>query len=149
MLTNHEKKRVDVLLTEYRACHLNRNHFANIKWIIGSIFIAASFALFGASFLEEVKKEVVEVWLMVVLSSVLMLIWLAYVEYVRPYVDLSIKRLWDIEKELQKNFGAPMLHTIIKEKTKAFRGRLITYSFVSMVLVAWFFRILLLYSILS
>ena len=142
------KEDIDVLLAEYRACHTNRDHYSNIKWIIGSIFIAASFTLFGLSFLDEVKGGVVEVGLLAFLSLVLMLIWWRYVEYVRPYVDFSIRRLWDIEKELQKNFNAPILHTTIKEKTKCrvVRGKHITYSLLVMLFVAWILRIILLLS---
>jgi hypothetical protein len=52
-----ELKRIDVLLEEYQACQNTRNHYDNIRWTIGSIFIAISLAIFGISFTNEVINE--------------------------------------------------------------------------------------------
>ena len=45
-----QEKNVDVLIAEYHACQENRSHYDSIRWVIGSIFIGASLALFGLSF---------------------------------------------------------------------------------------------------
>lgn len=142
---NEKKMRGDVLLAEYRACHMNRSHYENIAWTIGSIFIVASLTLFGISFVEEVRHSIFEVVLLASFSMVLMSVWVIYVFYVHPYVMISLNRLWQIEQELQKlGFNAPRLHTSIRAKKRTIRGRYITSSLFILVLVAWIFRILLL-----
>jgi hypothetical protein len=52
-----ENKEIDVFLNEYQAPHHNRNHYDSLHWTIGSIFKAASFALFDFSFREIGKDD--------------------------------------------------------------------------------------------
>jgi len=47
-----KNKTVDVLPTEYQCAHMTRDHYDNIRWIIGTVFIAASIGSLGVSFLE-------------------------------------------------------------------------------------------------
>ena len=68
-----EKKKIDVLLAEYQACHRNRDHYDSVRWTIGSIFIATSLTLFGISFLKEVRGNLMEVIFIAVFSVLLML----------------------------------------------------------------------------
>ena len=112
-----ERKRVDVLLAEYRACYKNRDHYESIKWTIGPIFIAASFTLFGISFVEQVKDSLIEVGMLAAFPVALFLIWYGYSNYVRLYLRESFERMWQIEEELQElGFKAPKLHTSIRAK---------------------------------
>ncbi|MDH5266766.1 MAG: hypothetical protein OEW62_03705 [Candidatus Bathyarchaeota archaeon] len=118
-----QDKQIDIWLAEYQACHSNRNHYETIAWTIGSIFIVASFTLFGISFWEELANGSVAVWLLGFFSLLLMGIWLSYVVYVQEYVKASQKRLWKIEEELQGKKYDIQLHTTIKSKKRILRGR--------------------------
>ena len=144
-MSNEKEMRVDVLLAEYRACHMNRNHYDNIRWTIGSIFIVASLTLFGISFFEEVRHSIFEVELLAIFSIILMIGWMVYVFYVHPFVSLSLDRALEIERELQElGFDAPRLHTSIRAKKQTIRGRYITTSLFILLLVVWLLRIHLL-----
>jgi len=139
--------KVDILLAEYQAAHANRNYHGSIRWTIGSILTATSFTLFGISFLQEIKNNVVEVLLLSCVSLALMIVWYAWYRYVHPFVHLSLERFWAIEEELQKlGFDAPKLHTTIKEKTEdqSGRGKKILNYFIIFAYFAWLFRILFL-----
>jgi hypothetical protein len=139
--------KVDVLVAEYQAAHINRNHYEGIRWTIASILMAASFTLMGISFIQEIKDSTIEVVLLACVSLALMMVWFAIHTYVSPFVRLSLERLWEIEKELQSlGFDAPKLHTTIRKETEFQKGRglMIRYGFVILAYFAWLFRILIL-----
>ncbi len=136
-----EKKKIDVLLAEYQACHRNRNHYDSVCWTIGSIFIAISLTLFGISFIEEVRNGFWEVLLIGVLSVLLMLIWYAYSQHVNMYVLESILRLHEIEHELRgMGFNIKLHEAIYKRAQHQVRGAWITFILLAVVLGAWFLR---------
>lgn len=146
-LNDFEKKRVDVLLAEYRACYKNRDHYESVKWTIGAIFIAASLTLFGISFIKEVKGNLLEVGSLAFFSIALSVIWYCYNRYVGLYISESFERMWKIEEELQEiGFKAPKLHTSIEDKrpSEGAKGRWGRRSIILTVSVAWTIRILLL-----
>jgi len=51
---------ISILLNEYQACHRQRNHYASIRWTIGSLFLAASFVLYATSFDANLIDKKVE-----------------------------------------------------------------------------------------
>ncbi|MDH5449579.1 MAG: hypothetical protein OEX77_01580 [Candidatus Bathyarchaeota archaeon] len=137
--------KVDILLAEYQAAHINRNHYDSVAFTVASILVATSFTLYGISFLGEVRNDFVEVGFLACVSFALMLIWYAYHVYVDPFVRLSIKRLWEIEENLrQLGFDAPKLHTMIVQETTKGRGRRIVRLILMLAYFAWLFRILVL-----
>lgn len=139
-LTDREKKKIDALLVEYQACHRNRNHYDSVRWTIGSIFIATSLALFGISFLKEVRERFIEVILITTFSLLLMIIWYAYSAHVNPYVMASTLRFHEIELELEKwDFDVTLHYSVWKIK-QMIRGVWITYFLFLVVLSAWFLR---------
>lgn len=145
-LADREKAEIDILLAEYQACHTNRNHYDNLRWTIGSIFIASSLALFGISFMNEVRLPI-EVIMMASFSLLLIVIWYGYNQHVNPYVLASIKRLHEIELELYKMCFDMKLHKSVWEREKKElikpRGAWITYFLFLIVLGAWFLRLIL------
>ena len=137
-----DKTNVEVLLTEYRACHMNRDHYESVKWMIGSIFIAASFTLLGISFVREVRN--VEVALLASFSLVSIFIWTCYSEHVRWFIKRSLDRIEEIEKELQSLGYSIKLHSSIRAK-KQIRARWITVFLIITMFAAWICRMLLFY----
>jgi len=142
------KLRVQALLSEYHACHLNRNHFDTLRWTIGSIFIAASLALLSISFLQDVKDSPQgEVEWLALFSLLLMVVWFVYHRYTNRFVVLSLQRMWNIEESL-RNLDVGLdteLHTFIKKKTRKGLGRLTTWLFFMTIFGAWLARIYLLH----
>ena len=136
------KTNVEVLLAEYHACHLNRNHYNSVKWTIGSILIAASFTLLGISFVQEVRHE--EVALLACFSLASILIWNCYNEHVRWFIKRSIERMWSIERELKRLGFSINLHTSIKTK-KQISARWTSILLTITMFAAWIFRILIVY----
>jgi len=97
--------RLDVLLAEYQACLMTRDHYDSTRWLIGTIFIALGFSLFGVSFLKPITSNVWSVGLVGTLSIVLWLFFLYYDQHVEPWVRTSIQRTHCIERLLRaKNF---------------------------------------------
>jgi hypothetical protein len=142
-MDDKEKKHIDVLLNEYQACHSIQNHYDNIRWTIGSIFIATSLALFGISFWEVVRIDFWEVTLIAGFSIALILIWYAYNQHVNPYVMGSIKRCHEIELKLfQMGFNVT-LHKSIVEGRQILKGINITYFLFLTVFSAWIIRIII------
>jgi hypothetical protein len=65
------RKEVDILLAEYQAAHMNRDHYDSVRWTMGSIFIVGSLTLFGISFAEPVVGMPLQVGLLAVVSVIL------------------------------------------------------------------------------
>jgi len=149
---------VDVLLAEYQACHMNRDHYHGIIWSIGSIFIAASLTLWGASFLDPIVHNIIMVIFIGIFSMVLILIWMSYLVHVQPWVTESVNRAREIERDLQQLGFDTHLHTSIEEKDRerrdsgnwlsrvfrgAFEGKLNSRIVFLFFLSAWIVRIIL------
>jgi len=137
--------RVDVPLKEYECAQMNRDHYENVLWTMGRTFIATSVTLFGLSYYQSPKFG--EVLLMGVFLVVLFLVWMTYVRHVLPYIDVSLRRLPEIERALQGlglgYLGTPRLHTKIRAGTGVRRkGKWITGWLFFVVLLAWMARIL-------
>jgi hypothetical protein len=102
------------LLEEYDACHVNRNHYDQTRWIIGSIFIVSSFTLVSASFLAPAVNYRVSTGLIGAASLILWLVFLYYDNHVQPWIRASLDRCFDIERRLQ-NIGFDIrLHSSIR-----------------------------------
>ena len=142
MQTMSDKTKVEVLLAEYRACHMNRNNYDSVVWTIGSIFIAASFTLLGISFVQEIRIE--EVALLAGFSLASILIWTCYKEHVGWFIKRSLDRMEEIEKELRNLGFGIKLHSSIRAK-KQIRGVWNAILLTVTVFAAWIFRILLFY----
>lgn len=138
-------KTVEVLLAEYHACHMNRNHYASVKWTIGSILIAASFTLLGISFVQEVVYNFEAVTLLASFSLASIVIWNCYNEHVRWFIKRSLDRMEEIEKELRNLGFGIKLHSSIRAK-KQISARWISILLTITMFAAWIFRILLLYN---
>jgi hypothetical protein len=141
-MSDHEKLQIKILLQEYQSCHDTRNHYDNVRWMIGSIFIVTSLALFGLS----LDKPLVAVLLAFLSSVSSMMIWYLYAQHVNHYIVASIIRCHEIEKYLRKDLKFEIkLHTSIRKMDNSIpklKGTVITFSLISMVIVIWFFRIL-------
>ncbi len=109
-LDNNEVK---FALAEYEACNDTRNHYDNIRWTIGSIFMAVSLGLFGLSFSNlfglpfsnsssDQSVVLVAVVLTFLFSLTLMLIWYQYSQHVNPYVLTAIIRAHEIESSFSE-----------------------------------------------
>ncbi|MEM3448093.1 MAG: hypothetical protein QXP38_04320 [Nitrososphaerota archaeon] len=142
-MTNESRNdKISVLLAEYQAAHMNRDHYDSMRWTIGSIFIASSLTLLGISFLEPVAHYHLQVLAITSFSCALFFVWLAYSQHVEPWVKASLKRLYEIEEEL-KVLGFDMrLHHSIREK-RQIRGRWIRNFLIILVLSSCIVRLLL------
>ena len=145
--------RIDVLLKEYEIAQDNRNHYENGRWLLGTIFIAASLTLFGVSFLKDVTRDTtgLPVIVMTIFSTALLLIWKVHWDRVQPYVYASFHRLHEIEKELQYlGFkDIPRLHTEIARETRRTcregKGQWVTWWMLTTILCVWFLRFLMMW----
>ncbi len=147
MVNNNEDRRIKVLLNEYHACHLNRNHYDSVRWTIGSIFIGSSLALFGISFLIPVTNSSKAIVSITLFSSALYVIWFFYHSHVEPYIKFSIKRSQHIEERIQEICGNDFLrlHTEIRENTPPEgRGKSILGILTIITIIVWFYRIIIL-----
>jgi hypothetical protein len=143
MSDNHE---VEIALAEYQACSDTRNHYDNIRWTIGSVFVAFSLALFGLSFSDSLGDQLVAATVFMFLFSLsLIVVWYLYFQHVNPYVLFAVVRAHEIEKYLSKYPNGPKLNKKIWEEEKKIthiRGVTITlWLFVSTVLL-WMLRIM-------
>ncbi len=157
-------KELDILLAEYQAAHVNRDHYDSIRWIIGSIFIAASFTVLGISFVEPATRTPRHGLLLLIVSGGIFLVWLLYNWQIEPYNKLSIYRLQTIEKELFEKYKhvsplgekdlelskwnermgkklepvkqIPRLHTMINEAAPQGRGTTIVSVLIGIVIAA-------------
>jgi len=145
-MTDKEKKHVDVLLHEYRACHMNRDHYESVKWMIGSIFIAAIFTLLGLSFVEKIRYSPIEVAFLVTLSFLLMIIWLFVNEHVRWYVKASLERSYEIEETLRASSFDIGLHKTIRKRSQT-SGRWVDIFLMVVVFGACIIRLHLVYDL--
>jgi len=145
-------RRVDILLAEYQACHMNRDHYHGIVWTMGSIFITASIALFGASLVEPIVKNPSAVAVLAICSIILLVTWLAYNFHVDPWVTKSLRRCREIEEEFSRmkytssvciKPPIPRLHTLIGARPQI-PGIWITISFFTAMLMVWLIRVALL-----
>jgi len=166
MAMSMPRDELDLLLAEYQCAHMNRDHYDSVRWVIGSIFIAGSFALFGISFIEPAAGAAALVVLLAISSIGLFAVFAAYHLHVEPYVKLSIARLQTIEKELQTcGYVSPLpdselelfevyqrdpkklikliprLHTIIQEVAKRGRGKPILWLLTLVLVAAWLLRV--------
>ncbi len=116
------KMEIDVLLAEYQASYMNRDHYDSLRWTIGALFIGASLATFGISFLVQ---GFVEVFLTILFSELLFVAFIGYDQLVQPYVEISIKRCLDLEETIRTRTGcdAPILHSAIRERTGGFEKK--------------------------
>ena len=148
-----DKEEIEVLLTEYQACHSNRNHYASVRWTMGSIFIMATFTLFGFSFSEQVVGNFTRVFLLAMISMGLIVIWYAYYQHVNSWVLMSILRCHEIEQALRNKEYKIRLHKLIHETDKKhahiqicgrdiqIRGIHITFLLLSIVVSSWYYRL--------
>jgi hypothetical protein len=93
--------RLEVLLSEYQACLMTRDHYDSTRWLIGTIFIALGFSLFGVSFLEPITLDTWSIGLVGTLSIALWLFFLYYDQHVQPWISISIQRSHSIERLLR------------------------------------------------
>lgn len=150
-LRDEEKKRIDILVGEYQACHSNRNHYDSVRWTIGAIFIAASLTLFGISFVEEVRSNFIHVNLIGFFSLAWMLVWYVLFVHVNPYIMVSIIRCHKIELELyEMGFNVRLHRSVAKTQERAssviyrrFWGKDIAYHIFAIILYSWTIRVIL------
>lgn len=140
-----QNKKIESLLTEYRACHLNRSHYSSVRWSIGSIFIVGSLTLIGFSLTITKILTLEELIGMAIVSLLSTLVWYIYNRIITQYVLLSIKRMHQIEQKLQKKNFDIRLHTSIYEFTKnnTLKGRHVAILYWGVVYGAWLIRFLL------
>lgn len=141
---------IHILLNEYQACHRQRNHYASIRWTIGSLFLAASIVLYATSFEADLIDKKCEVLILGLFSFALIIIWYLYNQHVNPWVLASIVRSHQIEQELRNMGGNIQLHKFTHDMEPEMsriklRGIYITLSFLVIVIVSWFFRFYLLF----
>jgi hypothetical protein len=138
--------RIRALLVEYDACYKTRDHYETVQWTIGSIFIAGSLILLGASFqirIETITDRLGVLYISVV-ALVLFMIWFAYFEHVQPMINDSIKRAKEIEDWLNYSYGAGWLRlqtTYLSLHPKG-RGRVITICLLVLMLTAVVVRVI-------
>jgi len=140
-LNSKELKKVDILLEEYQACHTNRNHYDNIRWTIGSIFIAISLAIFGISFTAEVINKLDLIILLAFFSLAFIFVWYLFVLHVNAYVWVSVLRLHEIEQEFREMGFDVRLHKSIYAVKQILKGLHITLGLFLVFVVAWSWRI--------
>jgi len=142
-------KTVDVLLAEYQASHMNRDHYHSLVWTIGSVLIPTSIALVGASLLDPLINNLRAVLALAAFSLALVFVWYAYNLHADPWVKKSILRCQEIEKELEGSGYVspicihppiPRLHTLIQHG-KQRRGISIGRAFLICMVLAWAVRI--------
>jgi len=124
---------------------LNRNHYDGVRWTIGSIFIGASLALFGISFLNSMVNNPRAVYSTSIFSLALYIIWLLYHFHVERFVEKSLDRAKKIEDELgkiDKEYGM-QLHTKIREQVKRGKGAFITGLLTGIIIMTWLCRMVL------
>lgn len=143
-LTKNKSDELKVLLTEYRVCQMNKDHYDGVRWTMASIFIGASFALLGFSFTEDIVGDKNAVSFMALFSLAMFLIWVAYNQHTQPWIHTSNDRQHEIEQRLQKSNYDIKLHTLIKAK-KQIPGVWIFFLMILTIFLAWSFRIALLY----
>jgi hypothetical protein len=137
-------ERIEVLLAEYQASYMNRDHYDSVRWLIGSIFIAASFTLLGASFLDPVARDIRAVGFLGIISIVLMLLWVLYDHRVSPWIRIALRRCAEIEDELRKLGFEIGLHSSIREYDKSHHRKSAGWYvavLLILVCVAWIFRV--------
>jgi hypothetical protein len=138
-MIDREKLQIEILLQEYASSHDTRNHYDNVQWIIGSIFIGASLTLFGLS----LNTGLVEVILSFLFSLSSILIWFLYTSHVNNYITASIIRCHEIEDYLRKEYAFEIkLHKSIwkMEYFPKIRGITITFSLISLITFFWLLR---------
>jgi len=146
MVNEEEKIQIDIYLNEYQACHRNRNHYDSVRWSIGSIFIAASFTVFGFSLGQN---DISVAFSLILLSLFSFFTWYVYFQHVNPFVMASIVRMQEIEKEL-RNMGYKInLHNSIRNLKRELRGIWITFCLLLFMSFAWIYKILLLFNIFN
>ena len=142
MPDNHD---VEIALAEYEACSDTRNHYDNIRWTIGSIFIAVSLGLFGLSFTDSLSNQLAAVVFTFLFSLSLILVWYLYFQHVNPYVVTAILRAHKIEKFLSKKYpDGPRLNKEIWETEKIvkhIKGVTITLWLFASTVILWMSRI--------
>ena len=134
---------INILLAEYQACHMNRDHYDSLRWTIGSIFIGTMFALYGISFLEPLISSLKNVLAISAFSLMIFTIWIFYHRYVGKFVNFSIERAKKIEEKLVFSGYEIGLHTDITAGTKKGHGKIIVRILCVVVFLVWIIRIYL------
>jgi len=156
---NFIRNQLNIYLNEYQACYRQRNHYDSLSWTIGSLFIAASFTLFGFSFQEylinNTNKEINNIYVIFlsIISIGLIFIWYFYNQNVNPWVLAAIIRMHQIEIEITDiGFDIQLqnlVHTLdvrAREHNPFFkRGVTITFVFFIVSILAWVFRYTMFY----
>lgn len=118
-----EDKEIDILLAEYQACHLNRNLYDTVRWVIGSILIGTSLTLIGISFIQQIISDVYIIILLASSSIILLVIWMLYVIHTERWIKRTFEQMRWIEKRVRELYpkihGNTMsLHTSINDEAK-------------------------------
>lgn len=131
-------------MTEYQACNDTRNHYDNICWVIGSIFIATAFLIFGASFTAEVMPSLKYNLLLAFTSITVLSIWYVFAQHIYPFVWLAVVRCHQIEQNLRTlGYNVKLQKSIFDYKQKL-KGNYIVFGILVLIDVAWLARIILL-----
>lgn len=137
-----DSKKVDALLAEYEACHMNRDHYDSVRWTISSVLVGASLASFAISFLEPLCASQTSVTQLSVFSVIIVCTALLYHLHIERYVRMSIERFWSVEEELDK-FGLNVrLHRTIRGRMGGI-GKLTTLLLFGSLILAWVMRVVL------
>jgi hypothetical protein len=130
---------------------MNRDHYDSVRWLIGSIFIASSFTLLGASFLDTIAYSLPSLCLVAFVSVLVLLIWVGYDRRVSPWIITSIKRCWAIELELENlGYNSITLHRLIRDydkENKRKSARYLVILLTAVVVVAWVVRLILFFAV--
>jgi hypothetical protein len=133
---------LDILLSAYQMCNANRDHYDSERWIIGSVFLGASVAAFGISYLNS--NSLLDVVAIALFSQLLFSIFVLYDQLVQPYVDISLARSREIEKTLDAEFGkGPGLHLLIHERTenRRLKGKYLVRTLIVITTGVWVLRL--------
>jgi len=132
---------IEVLLAEYQASYMNRDHYDSVRWLIGSVFIGTSLATFGFSFLVS---DLSAVFVSILFSVLLFTAFILYDQLIQPYVDISLNRCQELEDELQFRVKiAPVLHNEIHRRTseRRLKGKNVTDFLIAATTLMWTFRL--------
>ena len=132
--------RIEILLNEYRACHMNRDNYTRIRWSVGSIFLAASIALIGISISQGEKIRDIEIISLMIISVFLFLVWHIYNNRILSiYTMMSIRRMHQIERQLRIMRLHRDIYAFQKKNTK-WKGQYIVLLFWGTLYFSWIFR---------
>jgi arginyl-tRNA--protein-N-Asp/Glu arginylyltransferase len=151
----HGQRQFEIWLAEYAAANDTRAHYDSTRWLIGSIFIAASFTLFASSFLDQLSGNIIALGSVVAISIILWFVFVFYDVHVTPWIQGAIARCHKIEETMRAEGYDFWLHAWIKykrdksdkvnfeKKTNRVSGRWVVVFFSVMIPVVWYIRIFL------